>query len=271
VTTLTIRAAGSEFRRIGGRQGYVADFARKFKGKTDYPSDPDDDVVCPFDFVEVPGQEAERVIAELRQARPKQTPILFGSPYEAGMLLERRCASIAIRQKSADDWLREADSFDLKEWFQTRVAEMRDWQAQCGKVVPPRGPWPAQAKTYHRLTVSDDLLTNEPKTKVIIGLLPTTDPTETAAHLCFGGWNDCPQPPVHILLARQWHEKYGALQVSNTYETVEFQVAKPLTDREDALRLAMDQCHWCSDSVPETLQTAAAELLDSTVWVFWWD
>ena len=72
-------------------------------------------------------------------------------------------------------------------------------------------------------------------------------------------------------MARKWHERYGAVQVTNTYETVEFQVAKPLASRDAALGLAMEQFHWCSDSVPETLEVAAAELIGSTVWVFWWD
>lgn len=265
-----LRPAGSTFRRPGGRDGYVALYAQRTKDPA-YPPDPDDDVVCPFDFVEVPGQDAEAAIAGLRQREPNRTPILFGSPYEAGMMLERHDGSRQFTGKSAVDWLRDAETFDLDAWFSERVETLKTWQSNCGEVIPARGKWPRNAATYNRLTIPNERLVPGPKPSVIIGLLPTRDPTETAAYLGFGGWNDCPPPPVHILLARQWHERYGAVLVTNTYETVEFQVAKPLTDREDAISLAMEQFHWCSDSVPETLQHAAAELIGSTVWVFWWD
>lgn len=232
---------------------------------------PDDEVVCPFEFVEVSGMDAEANILELRQCYPTKTPILFGSPYEAGKLLERRRTSIAHWGKTADDWLREAETFDLDAWLAERIDRLDTWRKEADEAIPSRGEWPAKAQKYHALTVPEDILLEEVKPTVIIGLLPTRDPTETAAYLGFGGWNDCPKPPVHILMARKWHERYGAVQVTNTYETVEFQVAKPLASRDAALGLAMEQFHWCSDSVPETLEVAAAELIGSTVWVFWWD
>jgi hypothetical protein len=119
--------------------------------------------------------------------------------------------------------------------------------------------------------VPDEILKPGPKPVVIIGLLPTADPTVTAAYLHFGGWNQCPKPPVHIALARRWRERYGAVQVSNTHDSVEFRVAQPLTDREDALALALVQYHYCSDSIPDRLEVAAAELIGATVWHFWWD
>ena len=260
MTALTLRPAGSTFRRIGGREGHWHLHARRRDPA--FPLAPDDDVVCPFDFFEVTGTQAEAALAELCETWPGKTPTLFGSPHEASILFERR----RNRAKSAEEWLIEADRFDLDVWLSLRAAEFAKHEE-----FPPRGPWPSEATTYRQLTVPFDILTDAPKPSVIIGLLPTSDPTETAAHLGFGGWNDCPAPPVHILLARRWHERYGAVQVTSTYETVEFRVSKPLADRDEALRLALEQFYWCSDSVPETLEHAAAELIGSTVWVFWWD
>jgi hypothetical protein len=260
-----LRPAGSTFLRVGGRAWHWARHAAA-RGK-EVDRDPDDYIACPFDFVEVPGLDAEATVAHLRADHPRKTPVLFGSPHEAAMLFHRHAFGV----KPAAEWLREADKFDLDAWFAQRVADDIAWQARSGKIVPRRGPWPDKARTYTSLTVPFEVITPDPKDSVIIGMLPTSDATETAAYLGFGGWNDCPPTPVHILLARQWYDRFGAIQVSNTYEQVEFQVAKPLTDRETALRLALDQHHWCSDSVPETLQVAAAELIDSSVWVFWWD
>lgn len=260
MSSLSLRPAGSTFRRIGGREGHWKLQARREDPA--FPIGPDDDVICPFDFAEVAGVEAEAAVNELRKMAPGKTPILFGSPHEAGILFERR----ANRGKSAEQWLLEAEALDLDAWLAGRIDEFRKHE-----MTPRRGPWPDKARTYYRLTIPDEILVDEPKPSVIIGLLPTTDPTETAAYLGFGGWNDCPPPPVHVLFARRWHERYGAIQASNTYESVEFQIAKPIQDRAEAMRVAIEQMYWCSDSVPETLEHAAAELIGSTVWVFWWD
>jgi hypothetical protein len=156
-------------------------------------------------------------------------------------------------------------------WLAERQAELDDWCEKSGQTIPRRGPWPETVRPFNRLLVPDEILKPEPKPVVIIGLLPTSDPTETAAYLRFGGWNQCPKPPVHIALARRWRERYGAEQVSNTHDAVEFRVAQPVTDCEDALALALVQYHYCSDSIPETLEVAAAELIGATVWHFWWD
>ncbi len=255
-----LRPGGTTFHRVGGREGHWHLHARR--RDPSFPLGPDDDVVCPFEFVEVPGLEAEAIIEELRISSPGRTPILFGSTHEAGILFERR----ENRGKSAEQWLREAEVFDIDGWLAQRAMEF-----QAEEYTPRRGPWPEQATTYRHLTIPHEILVDEPKRSVIIGLLPTRDPTETAAYLGFGGWNDCPFPPVHVLLARRWHERYGAVQTTCTYETVEFQVAKPISSREEAMSLAMQQFYWCTDSTPETLEHAAAELIGSTVWVFWWD
>lgn len=256
---LEIAPAGRAFLRPGGREGrWLRDTPHR---------DPDDLVTCPFDFVKVPGQQVGSALDALQQQCPEMTPILFGSPHEAGLLLER----MANRSVRPDEWLGMAQTFDVDRWLAERASELDAWCTLSGKIVPPRGPWPETTRSFTKLLVPDEALKPGPKPVVIIGLLPTTDPTETAAHLCFGGWNDCPEPPVHIVLARQWRERYGAVQVSNTYECVEFRVAQPLTNREEALALAMVQLHYCTDSIAETLEIAAAELIDATVWHFWWD
>jgi hypothetical protein len=78
---LEIVPAGCAFLRPGGREGW---WMRRSEHRN-----PDDLVKCPFDFVKVHGTPVEAALAELKRMRPETTPILFGSPHEAGILFER--------------------------------------------------------------------------------------------------------------------------------------------------------------------------------------
>jgi hypothetical protein len=259
---LEMLPAKRTFLRPGGREG-------AWKTDPQY-RDPDDHVTSPFPFVILPGDGAEHALEELRRLRPDATPILFGSPHEAGILFER----FHIDKLSPADHIARARNLDLDAWLAKRQAEFEknlEKYSDPEESFPPRGPWPDDEKPMTNLFVPNELLKPGPKPIVIIGLLPTADPTETAAYLQFGKWNDCPEPAVHICFARRWRDKYGAVQVSNTYETVEFRVAKPLTDRSEALDLAWKQYHYCTDSIPGTLEESGASLIGSTVWHFWWD
>lgn len=255
---LVVKPAGSAFTRPGGRDG-------QWLGTID--PDDDDDVIAPFDFAEVAGAEAEAALTNLRRIFPATTPIVFGSLYDAGMLFE----NMEVFDEDPTDWLSEARDFDIDAWFDGRVAEAKEWQVHTGGVLPPRGRWPIGVKTTSALRVPFDTETNQFHERVIVGLVPTAEPIELAAYLHFGGWGDCPETPVHIALARDWAARYGAKPAAATYETMEFQVERPVRDREDALRLALEHYHYNRESVPETLQKTAAGLVGATVWRFWWD
>lgn len=255
ITALEILPAGQSFARPGGREGgWLHRFG--FKGASDR-------VLCPFDFVLTHGAKAEAACDELRQLRPEATPIIFGSPHEAGILFER----MTWPGTSPIESLNEASGFDTDGWLAERRA-----QNKADESLPQRGIWPEGDFAVHKLRVPNKTLAPKlAKTQVVIGLLPTNDVTASAAHLRFGNWNDCPPPPVHIAIARKWRASHGAVLVSNTYETIEFKVAKPITDRAEALDMAMTHFCYCSDSVPDDLETTAASILGSTVWQFWWD
>ncbi len=253
---LLVKPAGSAFFRPGGREGLW------------WPDPEDDDhVTCPFDFVEVKGEDAAAAITQLRLKHPDQTPLMFGSPHEAALLFER----MELFDETPEDWLAGTPSFDLDTWFEERVSEVKGWQAQSGKVIPERGPWPKHDTRWMNLTVPKDAISDTFHPIIVVGLIPTSESPDVAAHLKFGGWNDCPKPPVHVALAREWRDRYGAVLVSQTYETLEFVVARPVASRDDAERLALEHFHYCRESVPDTLQAAAAELLGAPVWHFWWD
>jgi Domain of unknown function (DUF4253) len=253
---LVVKPAGSAFFRPGGREGQW------------WPDPEDDDtVICPFEFVEVTGEDAEATLAVLRQALPSLTPLMLGSPHEAALLFER----MELLDDPPEAWLAGMRAFDIDTWFQERVSEVKDWQAQAGKVIPARGPWPKEDKRWMSLTVPKDAISDTFHSAIVIALLPTPEPAHAAAYLRFGGWNDCPPPPVHIALALEWRDRYGAVLVANTYETLEFKVARPVATRDEAERLALEHFHYCRESVPDTLQAAAAELIGSSIWHFWWD
>ena len=255
---LEIVKAGGKFLRPGGREGSwnVGPNTR----------DPDDYVASPFDFVVLPRSEVVNALDDLKHLRPDMTPMLFGSPHDAGILFER----FGSDKTAPADWIAQARSFDLDQWLASRQSDHEEDQ-DPDEPFPDRGPWPDSATPSTQLSVQVVSLLPGQTPAAIIGLLPITDPTETAAELHFGGWNDCPNPEVHICIARRWHEKYGAVQVSNGHDAIEFRVAKPVTDRQEALDLAWLQYLYCSDGLPGTLEEAAAELVGSTVWHFWWD
>lgn len=260
MTALEIIPAGQTFERPGGREG---GWMRLFRSKA-----ATDHVVCPVDFVITHGAEAEAVCAELRQLRPGMTPIIFGSPHETGILFERRDYTSIVPA----DLLAEAERLDIDGWLAERRTQNETDEAEFGDPNPRRGKWPSGDRAINKLSVPNETLAAwTPKAQVIIGLLPTSDATATAAYLRFGGWNDCPPPPVHVAIARKWRGSHGAVQICNTYDTIEFKVARPITDRKEALDMAMAHYCYCSDRVPDDLETSAAALLGSTVWQFWWD
>ena len=260
MSTLDIIPGSRGFVRKGGREGGWL--------PEEMHHDPDDVVVSPFDFVIATGADAENALFELKRVHPRSTPVLMGSPHEAALIFER----MHRWDETPTDWLSQADALDLDVWLADRKSKHEQSCLKYGESWPRRGEWPDSARVFDRLLVPDELLKpGEKKPQVIIGLLPTADPTEAAAYLAFGGWNDCPRPPIHVAFSRLWHEKYGAVLQSNTFETVEFRVARPVKDRQEALKLALDQYHYCTDSIPETLEVAAAELIGATVWCFWWD
>jgi hypothetical protein len=104
-----------------------------------------------------------------------------------------------------------------------------------------------------------------------IVLIPTIRPWEAAAYLGFGGWNACPAPWVHVAYAREWSERFGARLLALTHDTLEFEVARPITSREDAAAMAAVHAYYCSDTVSLSIALHAAYLLGAPLWQFWWD
>lgn len=110
---------------------------------------------------------------------------------------------------------------------------------------------------------------------LILAEIPVENPWEIFAYLPFGNWNECPDTPELMAVAKYWFEKHGAVPAVMTHDVLEFDVPEPVS-REQATRLALEQYAWCPDVVdqgPEdcTVGLLADSLAKSKVWYFWWD
>lgn len=224
------------------------------------------DVVCPFDFAVVPGVDGEAANAELRKKYLGMTPLIFGSPTRAAGLIQT--IKLAIQP---DEILKQAASIDLDAWLRQRLAYLRRRAGHSADPVPPHGQWPAEAAPTTGLCSVVDLHGCISQ-QVVIGLLPCTD-CDACAYLRFGGWNACPEPAVHVTIARRWAASHGAILTGCLYDTLEFRVARPIVDRDEAMKMAMMHYLYNFETVeqPGSIELAAAALVGSTVWQFWWD
>lgn len=158
--------------------------------------------------------------------------------------------------------LAKAQQVDVAEWFMVNGFKKpktlaKGIQAQTGWVT---------------LT---DLLTGELKPKIHLGLIQVEKPHHIFAKLGFGGWNDCPEPHIHVALHHYWHEKFGAIPVVVSSDVVECFVPNPPTDdTAAALVLAGEQYVYCYDIVEQGFGSKpklASSLVGAKVWYFWWD
>jgi hypothetical protein len=244
-------------------------------GLADRPTEP---------FVEVPAvgtvyavsMAEERSFDRWREALDRgaalgYTAVGVGSDQDLEYLREH----CAIREEEGpadiDDLRAAAQRLDGISWLEGRRALFEDevdWTI-------PRGPWPEDvAPAYGLHFPFDERLRHLDPWWMI--LLPTPDPTEVPLLLRYGGWNDCPDAPVHTALLRHWRDRHGAQLAGIGVDRIEFLVERPPSTREAALELAMEHYLYCTDVVDQgwpydTVERCAARLLDGRSWFFWWD
>ncbi|UQZ90336.1 hypothetical protein C4J81_14435 [Deltaproteobacteria bacterium Smac51] len=113
--------------------------------------------------------------------------------------------------------------------------------------------------------------------EVILARIPAAHPWELAAWMPMGGFNDCTTPENQVAVMKRWHEKYGAMPALVASDAWEFTVPEPLSDKEEALKLAYEHYAFCFDRVEQygrdeyKTGNLADSLMKSTVWYFWWD
>ena len=110
---------------------------------------------------------------------------------------------------------------------------------------------------------------------LILAKIPVKNPWEIFAYLPFGNWNECPNTPELMAVAKYWFEQYGAVPAAMSHDELEFLLPAPIS-KKNAMEVALEQYGFCPDIVdqePEdaTVGALADVLWQSIVWYFWWD
>ena len=110
---------------------------------------------------------------------------------------------------------------------------------------------------------------------LILAKIPVKNPWEIFAYLPFGNWNECPNTPELMAVAKYWFQQYGAIPAAMSHDELEFLLPAPVS-QEKAMEVATEQYGFCPDIVDQeqddpTVGNLADVLRQSTVWYFWWD
>jgi hypothetical protein len=190
-------------------------------------------------------------------------PVILGDPDEVDSLVE----TMGYVENDYATLLQQADSINPLAWFEKRQAQDPDYYDLTV------GEWQDLSPALE-LSLPIDVVTGEPKTDVLIALVPVEHSWQIPAFLKIGGWNDCPTAAEHTAIFRYWHQHYGIRVASIGADVIELEIDRPPTTREQALQLAQQQFIYCPDIVYQGTQTIAAlasTLLNGRVWFFWWD
>ncbi len=238
--------------------------------------------VAPFPFFSVVGRDAVAAVDALRTSYQDATPVIWGDADDAARLFEIFGDDTA---PAASDTLRAAEARTaaqlLELWRDGIRAGIAEYErsrgrspAEWSEPEPPSGDFPNNVVPHGAPLSIIDFASRAPKEKVLIGLIPTARAWEVAAYHKFGGWNDCPPPAAHVAIAREWSERYGARLIANTADVLEFEVDRPITNRDEAIALALEQFRYCADIVYQsagTVDALAGHLLGARYWYLWWD
>ena len=158
--------------------------SRLFGGRKRTPPAPPPE--APFEYLTVHG---EAVADEMRRAakRAGVVPVLMGTR-------EEFAEAVALIKKSPDDFdaiTQAGQELNVEEWIRERREAEPDYyeidETEDGTVEAIAAFSPAR-----------DVLTGEFRPEVFIGLIPVEAPWLVPAYLKSGGWNECPEPHVHL-------------------------------------------------------------------------
>ena len=108
---------------------------------------------------------------------------------------------------------------------------------------------------------------------LILAKIPVKNPWELFAWLPFGNWNECPDTPELMAVAKYWFEQHGAVPAAMSHDELEFELPTPIS-KERAMEVAVEQYGFCPDldqNEDGSIGSLADVLWQSTVWYFWWD
>ncbi len=214
----------------------------------------------------VPAQDAPKEWERLRAATDKTGyyPLITSNTHAFLTHIDE-----AAEQTALEDMLKNAATIDPVAWVNDREKESLSFNPND---KAPRGPWKEVRPHAELQSLRDHRDQWEPD--VYILLLPTREPWQAFLYLGWGGWNDCPEAAVHAAFFRRWQTLYGAEPMLISSDIIESRAGRPPQSKDDALALAREQYHYCSDIVLQgvgTLEALGAGLKGGEYWYFWWD
>mgnify|MGYP001163098684 CR=1 FL=1 len=85
---------------------------------------------------------------------------------------------------------------------------------------------------------------------LILAKIPVKNPWEIFAYLPFGNWNECPDTPDLMAVAKYWFEQHGAIPAAMSHDELEFLLPAPVS-QEQAMEVATEQYGFCPDIVDQ--------------------
>ena len=67
---------------------------------------------------------------------------------------------------------------------------------------------------------------------LILAKIPVKNPWEIFAYLPFGNWNECPDTPELMAVAKYWFEQHGAIPAAMSHDELEFLNSRLLSPKE---------------------------------------
>lgn len=97
---------------------------------------------------------------------------------------------------------------------------------------------------------------NDTTAPLVLSNLKLEHPSFVLAHIPFGPYNDCPEPPMSVAIAHYFYEKYGAKVAVITSDCIEFTLDEPLED-DVAMQAAEELFLFCPRALEQTQATNA--------------
>ena len=167
--------------------------------------------------------------------------------------------------ETLEDAIRLSALLDPEEWFREKCKmESRFENVKLGT-------WPADPYRP-KLQFSTDA-PDVPR-KVAVAIIPARESWDVPCVVRYGGWNACPPAQIHASVLRRWNKLYGVILVSMTRDTIGLYLRKPISTREEAVKVAREHYIFCNDQVDQGtgfLNDYASQVLDANIWNFWWD
>ncbi len=172
----------------------------------------------------------------------------------------------------------EAEKFDFESWIKKGLADQEEFEeeeqeAERGKLrFEPRddAPGPAIESSEVLSRVSE----YSAQTTFSISFFEIASPPEVFTKVSFGACNMNPDNGVHMAIARIWFERYGAVPMLFSNETLEYWLPNPIADIEESRQLTIQHYFYCYDILqgryPE-LPDYCQHLRRTKIWNFWWD